>query len=244
MVYVEFLRARRSLTWHLGIMAALTLLNLYFDNPSMIQVDGHAAFFPGNQVPLGALGMIGTFFAAIYASSAGTSLNRENQTRDLSWTKPISRTSLALQFVLVDIAAIAIVFVLAMVAVAIVLLRMNMVPAIEQGFATELAVFFGASVMWYALLQVLSFWFGSGARSLGGILWPIAFVVLALTHVPGPLGGMAQVIDAINPLRYLPGISDAKGAQAMSMDTRALCVWFFSVLFCAIAVTLWPRKEA
>jgi hypothetical protein len=244
MVYVEFLRARRSLTWHLAIMAALTLLVLYFGNASTIHVNGIATMFPGMQVPLGALGMVGTFFAAIYASSAGSSLNRENQTRDISWTKPISRTSLALQFVLVDIAAIAIVFVLTMVAVTIVLLRLGMVPAIEQGFATEIAVFFGTSVMWYALIQVLSFWFGSGARSLGGILWPIAFVVLALTNVPGPLGAIARVINAINPLRYAPGISDAKGAQAMSLDTRALCVWFFSVLFCAIAVTLWPRKEA
>jgi hypothetical protein len=244
MVYVEFLRARRSLTWHLGIMAAIALLALYTGSPTTIHVNGYATLFPGRQVPLGALGLIGTFFAAVYASSAGTSLNRENQTRDLSWTKPISRTSLALQFVLVDIAAMAIVFVLAMVAVAIVLLRLGMVPAIEAGFAAEIAVFFGTSVMWYALIQVLSFWFGSAARSLGGILWPIAFVVLALTNVPGPIGAIARVIDTINPLRYPPGFSDAKAAQPMSLDTRVLCVWFFSVLFCAIAVTVWPRKEA
>src|SRR5665213_1459293 len=98
MVYVEFLRVRRTLKWHLGILAAVTLLVLYFGHDTNLVVNGHSEVFAGMPVPLGALSVIAAFFAAIYASSLGSSLNRENPMRDISWTKPIPRSRIALQY--------------------------------------------------------------------------------------------------------------------------------------------------
>jgi hypothetical protein len=248
MAYVEFLRARRSLTWIVGILVALTLLILYFGNTSGIHVDGQSPVFPGMPVPLGKLAVIAMFFGAIYASSAGTSLNQENLTRDLSWTKPIPRTVLALQIVLIDVAAIAIVYVLALFAVIAVLLRMQMVPVFDPSFVPEAALGLGVSVMWYALIQVLTFGFAPGARAIAGILWPVAFVALGLAHVPGPLGTIARTIDIFNPLSYASGMSQESGRQssiaAIPLEARLICTWMFSVIFCAIAIAFWPKKEA
>ena len=248
MAYAEFLRTRRSLTWHVGILAALTLLILYFGNTATINVDGHSPLFPGMPVPLGQLTVVAMFFGAIYASSAGTSLNRENTTRDLSWTKPVPRTVLALQFIAIDVAAIAIVFALSVLAIVAVLLRLQMVPVIDASFVPEAVLALGVCVMWYALIQVLTFGFGPGARAIAGILWPVAFVALGVAHVPGALGAIARTIDIVNPLSYASGMSQEAGRQAaiaaMPVDARLVCVWMFAAIFCAIAIAFWPRKEA
>ena len=250
MAYVEFLRARRALSWHLGILAVVTLLMLYFGHATTIDINGQSAFASGMIVPFGALAPIAMFFAAIYASTAGGSLNRENDTRDLSWTKPVSRTLIALQFVLIDVAAVALVFVLTMLAVLAVLLRLHFVPVADPTLVPQLLLGVGVSVMWYALIQVLTCSFGPGARSVGGILWPVALVGLGMSKVPGTLGVVARAFDVINPLAYMSGVSfDATGAHQNSvsmlpLETRALCVWLFAALFCAIAVAVWPRQEA
>ena len=236
MAYAEFLRARRSsLFWHAAIMAAVTLLILYFGTGSNIQVDGHSALFPGMAVPLGQLSVIAMFFGAIYASSSGASLNRENATRDLSWTKPVPRTVLALQFILIDVAGIAIAFALTLVAIVAVLLRLQMVPVLDASFVPETLLALGVSVMWYALIQVLTFALPPGGRSIGGILWPVAFVLLGLASLPGPLGAIARTLDIFNPLSYASGISHDSGGRgaalaALPVEARLLSAWMFAVL--------------
>jgi hypothetical protein len=250
MVYVEFLRVRRTLTWHLGILAAFVLLALFFAHDSSVTVEGHSTWFAGMSVPLGQLSAIAMIFAAIYASSLGSSLNRENPMRDISWTKPIPRGVLALQYLLTDIAAIVLVFALTMLAVIITLLRLHFVPAFDATLIPLLALALGVSVMWYALIQLLTFWFPPGARSAGGLLWPVGFVAIALAKVPGPLGITARVLDVINPIAYMDGvISDSSGVHQQSLwqapvEERALIVWLFAALFCAVVIALWPKKEA
>lgn len=248
MAYAEFLRARRSLTWHLGILAAITLLALYFAHDTSVTVDGSTHLLSGTPLPLGKLAPIAMFFAMIYASSAGTSLNRESGVREISWTKPIPRTLLAFEFVLIDVAAIVLVFALSLLAVILVLLRLHIAPVLDAGLVSDLALGLGVAVMWYALVQVLSFAFGGGARSIGGILWPIAFVDLGLTEVPGALGAFARGLEFLNPLAYAAGISSGKSGDtpqiALPADTRALMVWLIAAAACAFAIALWPKKEA
>jgi len=250
MVYVEFLRARTSLAWHLGILAAITLLVSSLGHDTSVSINGVRTVMGGTPVPLGALVPVAMLFAAIYASGAGTSLNRENLTRDLSWTKPLSRTLVALQFVLVDVAAIALVFALTMLAVLAVLLRFHFIPVAGAALGPDLALGLGVAVMWYALIQVLTCSLGPGARSISGFLWPAAFVGLGLSKVPGALGVIARAFDVVNPLAYMNGtLGNAGGVHQTSLwplpvETRALVVWLFAALFCAIAITLWPRKEA
>lgn len=250
MIYVEYLRVRNSLAWHAGILAVLTLLILSTNHDSSVTVNGHAAVTNGTSISLGLLAEMAMFFAAIYASSIGASLNRENSTRDISWTKPISRTLLALQYVLVDLAAVTIAFAVALLAVVAIVVRIGAVLAFDASAVPQIVLALGVAAMWYALIQVLTFWFGSGARAVGGILWPVALVALGVAKVPGVYGAVAQAIDIFNPLAYMSGVTvSGNGGHGVSFwtmptEARAIVVWFFTALFCAIAVTLWRRKEA
>ena len=130
------------------------------------------------------------FFGAIYASSAGPSLNRENTTRDLSWTKPVPRTVLALQFILIDVAAIAIVFALAVLAIVAVLLRLQMVPVLDAAFRSGTGRW-----RWASCVDVVRADPSPDVRAsrpargaIGGILWPVAFVALGLGEGAGRAG--------------------------------------------------------
>jgi hypothetical protein len=250
MAYAEYLRVRKSLAWHAGILGIILLFVLYFAHGSQVEVNGTTRLMTGMAIALGPLATIGMFFAAIFASSQGASLNRENATRDLSWTKPISRTLLALQFVAIDVAGVLIAFALTMICVVLALLRAGLTPVVDPTFGTELALGAGVAVMWYALIQLLTFGFGPGARSISGILWPIALLALGLAKVDGPIGVAARAIDIVNPLAYMGGVrfdstgSHSDAISALPLEVRPLVVWLFAALFTAIVVTLWPKKEA
>jgi hypothetical protein len=250
MAYVEFLRVRTSLTWHAGVLAMLTLIALYLGHNTHVDVNGTTRMLSGTPVPIGSLAAIGMFFAAIFASSQGSSLNRENVTRDLSWTKPIPRAVLALQYMAIDVAGIVVAFALTMLAVTLVLLRMNMGPVADASMWALLVLGAGVAVMWYALIQLLTFWFAPGARAIAGIIWPVALLLLGLAKIDGPLGAIVRVIDVINPLAYMSGVNvDEHGSHTQAVttlpsDLRPLVVWMFAAVFCAIVVALWPKKEA
>jgi hypothetical protein len=250
MIYVEYLRVRTSLAWHVGILGLLTLLILATNHNTAVMVNDRPAVTMGVRISLALLAPIAAFFGAIYASSVGTSLNRENSTRDISWTKPVSRTMLALQYVLVDLAGITIAFTIAMLAVYAVVVRIGAVPVIDESLVPQLALGLGIAAMWYALIQLLTFWFGPAARATGGILWPVALVCLGIAGVPGVYGDLARAINVINPLAYLSNFSvNGNGGHSHTLwtlpaETRTLVVWLFTVLFCAIAITFWRRKEA
>jgi hypothetical protein len=250
MIYVEYLRVRNALVWHVGILGAVALVVLATSHSTSVIVDGRPAVVAGVAVPVGGLAPIAMFFAAIFASSIGASLNRENTTRDISWTKPVSRTMLALQYVLVDLAGVAIAFAFAMAVIVAVAARIGAVPIVDATLVPQIALGFGCAAMWYALIQALTFWFGPGARAVAGILWPVALVALGVAHVPGVYGAVARLVDVINPLAYLGGFTvDGSGAHdtslwTMPLEARALAVWVLTAAFCAIAVTFWRRKEA
>jgi hypothetical protein len=249
MAYVEYLRLRTSFTWHVGILAALTLLLLYFiGQPGHIVV--HSAhvggtLMAGMVIPLSALASVALFFAAIFASTAGASLNKENPVRDLSWTKPISRTRIACEFIAVDIAAILVYFVLALAAAAFVLTRMHVALTAGADLAMQLVLGIGVALMWFALVQLLTCGLGPGARMISGILWPISFVLLALDELPNALGQLATAIDVLNPLAYSSHLFGFKTIiMTLPIETRALAVWILAAVFGAAAVILWTRKEA
>lgn len=252
MEYVEFWRVQRSLLWHAGIVAVIVLVIVTLPQVGAVHVmgpNGSTNFAPGRGVPLGAIATIAAFFAAIYASSVGTSLNRENSTRDLSWTKPLSRTLLALRYLLIDLAGVVIAFAIALAAVAVIATYMHFPPYFDAQAPAELALGAGVGAMWYGLLQVLTCIAPPGARSLAGILWPVALVVGALSQLPGSIGTIMRAIDVLSPLHYMSSTSihgDTNPVQqgAMPADERALIVWCFALAFCALAIVLWPRKEA
>lgn len=254
MEYVEFWRVRRSLLWHAGILAVIVVVIVSLPQVGTVHVtgpSGSTSFAPGQGAPLSVIAAMAAFFAAIYASSVGTSLNRENGMRDLSWTKPLTRTALALRYIILDLAGVVIAFAIALVALCSIAAYMHFPAYLDGPAPVQIALGIGVGAMWYGLLQVLTCVAPPGARSLAGILWPIAIAVGALSQLAGSFGAIMRVLDVANPLHYLSttsiggGTHSATAAQAgLPSDERLLIVWCFTLAFCALAVILWPRKEA
>jgi len=247
MEYVEILRMRRSLIRHVGILAAIGSIVLAFGGQhASVDINGTSQLMSGMHVPLGALASIAAFYAAIFASSAGTSLNRENETRELSWTKPLSRSSLAVRFIAIDLVGVAIAYAAAIGVIAAVMTHMNIAPFIGDRAVPQLALGLGVGVMWYALIQVVTCMLPPGGRALSGVMWPVVFATGLFAQVPGVLGAIARALNVINPLSYLNLTSGAHGLLALGMpvEERALIVWGFTLLFCAISVAVWPKAEA
>ena len=255
MEYAEFLRVRGTIKWHLGILAAVLLIGLIFGHRLTVDVNDPAGSHlatvgSGMRVALAWMAPLGMFYAAIFASSAGGSLNREFALRDIAWTKPLSRSALALRYVLVDVAAVALLYVLTLAAVAVLLLRFGAAPYVDAGFAAPALLGCGVSVMWYALVQVLSCRFPPSGIAVGGILWPVALLSLGLADLHNVVGIAARALDVINPLAYMNGVTvGSHGAVVESLwrlpaAESALIVWGFSVAFCALAIALWIRREA
>ena len=253
MEYVEFLRVRRAMIWHVGILAVVGLVILAFGQGTDVNIDSGGStshLMSGMAIPLGALASIGMFYAAIFASSLGTSLNRENTTREVSWTKPISRTLLAVRYVLIDLAGIIVIFALTMLLVVGTLAYHHVTPVAGPDTLINFVLGIGVSVMWYALLQVLTFALPPGGRAAAGFLWPAALVGAGLAQINGTTGVIARAIDIINPLAYMGGVAFSAGSASNRsvfqgpLELRALTVWAFAAAFCAIAIAFWPKKEA
>jgi hypothetical protein len=239
MEYVELLRVRRSLIWNAGIMLVVVIGILTLGNDSTIHINGGTTrIAAGVAIPVGVLATIGAFLAAIYASSIGTSLNRESLTRDISWTKPVSRTLLAIRFIGIDLAGVVIAYAVALILIYLALSYMHIAVAGDAHAPAQLLLGCGVGAMWYGLLQLLTCGFGNGARAMAGILWPIALVCQGLGSLGGTIGQTIRAIDVLNPLAYLNNIANAGAEAALGI------VWLFALVFCALAVVIWPRREA
>jgi hypothetical protein len=255
MEQVELWRVQRSLLWHAGIVAVIVLVIIALPQVGTVHVEGpHGTtnFAPGSGLPVGVITTIAAFFAAIYASSVGTSFNRENSTLDISWTKPLPRTLLALRYVAIDLAGVVIAYVIAIAAVLAITSYMHFPPFFDAQAPLEIVLGAGVGAMWYGLLQVLTCIAPPAARSLAGILWPVALAVGGLSDVlPGSIGAILRAINLLNPLHYLSSTSvhdDAHASTSLQAPVPAgegaLIVWCFTLAFCALAIYLWPRKEA
>jgi len=239
MEYVELLRVRRSLIWNAGILAIVVIGILTLGSDSTIHVNGGTTrIAPGVALPAGVLATIGAFLAAVYASSIGTSLNRESMTRDISWTKPVSRTVLAIRFVCIDLAGVIGAFAFALILIYLALSHLHVAVVADVDTPAQLLLGCGVGAMWYGLLELLTCGFGPGARAMSGILWPVALVCQGLGALGGTIGQTIHALDVLNPLAYLSNIANAGAAAS------AGSVWFFALVFCGLAVVIWPRREA
>jgi hypothetical protein len=81
---------------------------------------------------------------------------------------------------------------------------------------------------------------------MAGIAWPVALISMSVTNVSGTFGAVMRAIDTVNPFAYLNGTGMDNGVafSQAPVEVRAAVVWCFAVLFSAIAVALWTRKEA
>jgi hypothetical protein len=252
MELVELIRVRRALTWYGGIGAAVVLVALLFANsPSVIiNVGDHRAL----GVPLSVLLGIAMLFTASLASWIGLSLNLENATREFAWTRPISRTMLAVRFIAVDLGGLAAGYAFTVLALwALVAGAGHGAVVFDPSVPVALVLSSGVVAMWYALLLLASAPFNGRGGSIAGMLWAASLILISVGQGTrsGPLHTAAQALNVINPFAYLSlmvhidGSGDGPFPSVWALDPtlRAAIVWALSAVFCAAAIALWKRRE-
>lgn len=252
MELVEFWRARRALLWYLAVVAACAALTAALNGHGRVNVDvNDREVFVPHVVPLSVLMSVAMFTTAGLASALGIALNRENATRELSWTRPIPRTVLAVRFIAIDLVALAVAYTVTIALIWIVV-GMHLRVAVEP--RTPVAMFMGTGViaMWYALTLLLTAGVRTRGGGIAGLMWPVAVVVLVLasTTAGGIIHDVAVVLNVVNPFAYLGQIGHAApdGSPVPLLwpfdeNVRAAIVWCFAAAFCAGAVAIWRSRE-
>jgi hypothetical protein len=214
-------------------------------------LDVNGTHVGGVAAPLDMLAPVAAFLAMIFGTSAGLSLNREGETVALSWTKPVSRTLIALRIMAVDVAAILVMYAFAWLVILGVAAAAGATIVPTSTSPAMIALSIGVALMWWALIEAITAMLPSGGRSVVGFLWPAALIVGSISGLGGAIGAIILILNVVNPLAYLGHLSSSNDVSSTStgywhlpVDERALAVWALSVVLSAIAVVLWQRREA
>jgi hypothetical protein len=108
-------------------------------------------------------------------------------------------------------------------------------------------------VAWYALLNAATSSMRRGTGAIIGFAWPIAFILISLSHIPsGDLPAM-QVFHAIVltisrliPITYLPNFNDNGSVETdvLSITTKLAIVTGLMLIYGALTLVQWRRVEA
>jgi hypothetical protein len=254
MFYVEMMRTRITLLWTfatLGVLSAISLglLALW---PTRMHVTSHT-----DAMCFVVTGWIAAIVTAIVASVLGSSLAVENcEHLEVAWCKPISRTGYAAGLFLVDLACLAIIFVVTFVlAYGMVSLYVGgpfHIP-FDQDTAWKTARFTLFPIAWFALSQALTSGIrGAWAGAMAGIMWPVLELLSVLAT--RPFGSVwhtiLSIVNLVNPIGYFPfwefddkssALREAFG-YGLTIDTLALAA--IAIVGIVIAMARWRRLEA
>lgn len=251
MEYVEFRRARKSLT--IFAFVAVGLLILVFVGNAIWSV-GHGGV-THVRVSLGSIFGIAGYCAIVCATALSTSLSKENDGVDFVFTKPISREHLALRYMAIDAGAILIAFVGACVVAFGTLAALGLLGHLTSDGQPYWigALGLGIAFMWYGLLQAATASFTGNKGMLVGGIFAIFGVFGGLSSVSfgGPAAhAVLHVLNVFNPLAFSFALVETLGFTTVGsvIDLPiAPCVAVasaFGALGCVIAIQLWKRVEA
>jgi hypothetical protein len=272
MVYVEWLRARRRLIIFMAIIVGLVALNLIPLLFGHTHSDGHGDFsvglgsgqtgasvsqrlqqMAGNyRVPLSALLGVSALLTLIFTTTLGSSLNAQNDSLNLAFTRPVSRLRLALEFFGIDMAAILTCYVLCFLVALIPFAALGLTPHLyaDPYIAAVSLLGIGASFMFYGILQSATAWLRGGAGLIIGLSWPI-FLIAAIPGTP-PFGVLANaILDVVrffDPIVYLRTAMTQVGVQSgfgilTPFESSSLAVWVIGFAGCVLATYEWKRLE-
>ncbi|HUN28839.1 MAG TPA: hypothetical protein VMV65_03455 [Alphaproteobacteria bacterium] len=195
------------------------------------------------------------FAALIFATVFGGSLACEQPHLEIALTKPVTRERYALGTIGVDLAGIALAALMTIVA-AIVCQAMFEVPHFnfDHTFQLSTLLFLVLPLAWYAMLNAATTSMKRGVGVVLGFAWPVAFVVIALSHIPLGDTAVGQAFHAIFwtvsrflPLSYFPemhGNSAVIPAGEWGYVTRIAIASGLMLIYGALAVVQWRRVEA
>jgi ribose/xylose/arabinose/galactoside ABC-type transport system permease subunit len=254
MTYVQLLRLRKQFMVYSWIVALIFLLILIPTHWPGAVVHGDD---PG-RVPLSVLLAVVGFCAIIFATTLGSSLNKENDGVEMVWTKPVTRERLAASYIALDLVAIVASYALAFVLALLVIASFGLLHIIQVDgkWLPVLVLTLGVAFMWYGLLQAMTSWQVGRGGMIIGLSWAAAAFVLpaliALTMGNPGLHQVALALNLLNPLAYLSsgsahvhvGIS-APGPTLIPQDpwVRAAMTWSFGIVGSLVAIAAWKRLE-
>ncbi len=277
MIYVEWLRARKRLMIFSIVLAVLAifviLLGQFGHVVGRLDAAGNphgsvgwtvgwstqtgAQTMPGRTflhnelqratLPLDAFLAFATLIAFIFCIGVYTSLHAQKDSLHLAFTKPLSRTRLALGFFAVDLASIAAIYVVAAI---LALLPIAVFGGLNRVIAPHpfVIVGLGGILLLYGWMQASTAWLRRGAGAVIAALWIAFGFVPSLTRTPFPqLNAPAGALWLLDPLRYL-GVNASGNPSTWSPDAGTFgpaiaLAWGLGVVACAIAVVIWNRVE-
>jgi hypothetical protein len=243
--YVEYLRASRAFLIGSIIIAAAFALNL-------------AIFFGGGVtvpdkpfvIPFMVVWAVAGVAASIFASFLGRSLARENDGHlPVAWTMPVRKSSHAAMKMLVDVAAIAILFAV-MCAVGFAYLSitgMTKFISVPSDTWLQLLRFALAPLAFYGLVMGLTASLGRRSGTVLGMMWVAVFVLSALgsAPLPQPYHSIFAFINYANPLVYIAVDIDNGGSViTASLGAATLGLALIAAVGAAAAIYQWQRLEA
>ncbi len=208
-------------------------------------------------MPLNLILLASAWFACVFATMVAGTLSRDYSHIPYIWTRPAARERIALEYVVVDIAAIAIAFALL---TGVSVATLSGIPHLHvvadasswQILLRALAVPF----MWYGLVEVATSWSGQSGRAMIGVSWAVfwGLAILDALRFPGILGKLLVVLNIFNPMAYLPqthaqSVDFQVGVLGMTsiplnFDERTVLAYAIFVASCVIAISAWKRMEA
>jgi uncharacterized membrane protein YjfL (UPF0719 family) len=188
--------------------------------------------------------IIGLVMALIAATILGAPFAKESDGHlEIALTKPIGRTSLALQTMLVDCAGVAAAFAIGVVFGFIFhAIFQSLKIRVTWQDASSIAVALLGSIAWYAMLNALT---ASMKRAYGvvlGLAWPIAGLVLVLAGLPQGqvvrdiLRTIFHYVSFIDPLNYL--------SLAVVTPNQLILLAVLALVYGTLAAVQWRRVEA
>jgi hypothetical protein len=200
--------------------------------------------------------------AMIVATVLGAPFARENEGHlETAFTKPISRTQLALQTVGADLGGIAVAWVMTVVFL-IIGHTIFEAPNYVYGPTDTVAIAIGllAAFAWYALLNAATASLKRAYGAVLGIAWPVALGIGGLSHAPlgdTPIAALVHWITStlnwVFPTKYLHfnfivgmGSESHRAAAAASMSPEAniAILAVLALVYGALAIYQWRRVEA
>jgi hypothetical protein len=253
MYYVELLAVRNRFAWFSLAVVLVGLIAVI-----AVRLAPHeSADLPGIAVPLNIILLGSSWFACVFATLVAGTLSRDYDHIPYIWTRPAPREKIALEYLAVDLAAIAIAFAIligASIATLSAIPRLHVVADASswQILLRGLAVPF----MWYGLVEVATSWNGARARAMIGVSWALfwGLAILDALSFPGILGKLIVVLNIFNPMAYLPqthtqNIDFQVGVLGLTplpltFNEQTVLVYAIFAASCIVAIYAWKRMEA
>ncbi len=261
MAYIEFLRLRNGLTIFSCILSSLAILAMLvielLARSHSLSIDHGGAV-----IPLSALIATAVLPALGFTSGFSSSLNRETDSGEIAWTRPMSRERLGVLYVLFDACGIALAFGIAAGLFALVALELGAVGSgvslrVDAAAGSGIVLGLGVCFMWYGLVQAATAWRRERSGALSGLSWAV-FVILAslAAFKVEPFHSIIMAANLLNPLAYKsltgfatsdlsfsPSVHTGISVFAMGEWTRAAITFAIGAAACAVAVLSWKRVE-